>query len=122
MEVLPFSRLTIPPDGPHDRYLLDGDRPLSQKFTARYFRAFIAMSTGELEAGNPGWRMDRPACVNVRSEDCAVARHIRSIVHYRGEEYAVIGLYFAHGPKGRIEVHYILSSLQDRFQLSGRTN
>ena len=123
MEVLPLSRLTISPDGSHDRYLLDGDRPLSQEFAARYFRAFIGMFTGELEAANPGWRMDRPACVNVRSEDCAVVSgHIRSIVNYRGEEYSVIGLYFAHDPKGRLELHYVLSTLQDRLQLSERTN
>jgi hypothetical protein len=66
--------------------------------------------------------MDRPSCVNVRSEDCAVVRgYIRSVVRYRGEDYSVIGLYFAHGPKG-LELHYVLSTLQERLQLSERTN
>lgn len=123
IEVLPFSRLTMPLDGFHDRYLSGSPQPTVAKIRRTIVRLFVVVSTGELEGGNPGWRMERPACVNVRSQDCADAGgHMRSVVHYRGEEYSVIGLYFAHGPKGRLELHYVLSTLQDRLQLSERTN
>ncbi len=106
----------------HHRYLPDGAPTTVARIGRTMLRAFVVISIGEFESGNPGWRMDRPSCVNVRSEDCAAGGHIRSVVRYRGEEYSVIGLYFAHGPKGRLELHYVLSTLQERLQLSERTN
>ncbi len=52
--------------------------------------------------------------VNARSEECsaessavATERDLR-IVTYRGEEYVVVGMYFARGHKGRRELRYVL--------------
>jgi len=64
--------------------------------------------------------MERPACVNVSAEDCAVAcKNGRSFIRYLGEEYYVIGLYFARGLSRR-ELHYVL--VQDPLESHQRTN
>jgi hypothetical protein len=67
--------------------------------------------------------MESFACVNVRSGDCApVGRPGQRVVRYRGEEYYVIGLYFARDSKGRLELHFILSSVQGQLQVVGKLN
>jgi hypothetical protein len=74
-------------------------------------------------SGIAGWGMESFACVNVRSGDCApVGRPGQRIVRYQGEEYYVIGLYFARDPSGRLELHFILSSVQGQLQLVGKLN
>ncbi len=51
-----------------------------------------------------------PVHLNARADQCSTAVFDggQRVVHYRGEEYVMVGLYFARSPSGQRELFYIL--------------
>lgn len=51
-----------------------------------------------------------PVHLNARADQCStsVVNGGQRVVHYRGEEYIMVGLYFARGSSGQRELFYIL--------------
>ncbi len=55
--------------------------------------------------------------LNARADECSAATIERGqrVMRHRGEEYIVIGLYFARGQEGQRELFYILRPLNGAF-------
>jgi len=57
--------------------------------------------------------MLEPVHLNARADECSMAtvEHGQRVMRYQGEEYVIIGLYFARGHDGHRELFYILRQL-----------
>lgn len=57
-----------------------------------------------------GVRMPEPVYLNATAKNCSAVMVERGqrIVRYQGEEYLMVGLYFARGTNGERELFYIL--------------
>ncbi len=51
-----------------------------------------------------------PVHLNARADQCSttVVDGGQRVVRYRGEEYVMVGLYFARSPSGQRELFYVL--------------
>lgn len=51
--------------------------------------------------------------LNARADECSTAtvEHGQRVLRFQGEEYVIIGLYFARGHNGQRELFYVLRSL-----------